>query len=81
MIAALSQQMLPNAPVAPGLVLGGTDSREYSDVADNVYRFQPILLTNDELETVHGNNERLTIANLERMIRFYAGLMEAGAMQ
>lgn len=81
LIAALSQQMLPNAPVAPGLVLGGTDSREYSDVADNVYRFQPILLTNDELETVHGNNERLTIANLERMIRFYAGLMEAGAMQ
>lgn len=81
LIAALSHQVLPNAPVAPGLVLGGTDSREYSDVADNVYRFQPLLLSNEELESVHGVNERLTLANLERMIRFYAGLMEAGAMQ
>ncbi|MFT3727447.1 MAG: M20/M25/M40 family metallo-hydrolase [Terricaulis sp.] len=81
LIAALSHQALPNAPVAPGLVLAGTNSREYSDVAENVYRFQPILLTNEELETIHGNNERLTVANLERMIRFYAGLMEAGAMQ
>ena len=81
LIAALSHQALPDAPVAPGLVLAGTDSREYSDVAENVYRYQPILLSNDELETIHGNNERLTLANLERMIRFYAGLMEAGAMQ
>lgn len=81
LIAALSHQALPTAPVAPGLVLAGTDSREYSDVAENVYRYQPILLSNEELETIHGNNERLTLANLERMIRFYAGLMEAGAMQ
>jgi carboxypeptidase PM20D1 len=81
LIAGLAHEMLPNAPVAPGLVLGGTDSRAYSDVADNVYRFQAILLSDDELETIHGVNERLTLANLERLIRFYAGLMDAGAMQ
>jgi len=81
LIAALARQMAPDAPVAPGLVLGGTDSRAYTDVADNVYRFQAILLTNEELETIHGVNERLTIANLERMIRFYAGLMQGGAVQ
>lgn len=81
LIAALSHQMLPQAPVAPGLVLGGTDSRSYSGVAENVYRFQPILLSNDDLETIHGVNEHLSIDNLTRMIRFYAGLMDAGAMQ
>jgi carboxypeptidase PM20D1 len=81
LIAAMSRQMLPDAPVAPGLVLAGTDSRHYANVAENVYRFQPILLTAEDLERPHGLNECLTVANLERMIRFYVGLMEAGAMQ
>jgi hypothetical protein len=44
-------------------------------------RFQPILLTAEDLEMPHGLNERLSVANFERMIRFYVGLMEAGAMQ
>ena len=81
LIAALSRDILPDAPVAPGLVLAGTDSRHYSEVAENVYRFQPILLSNEDVEGLHGVNEHISIANYERMIRFYVGLMEAGAMQ
>jgi carboxypeptidase PM20D1 len=73
--------VLPDAPVAPGLVLAGTDSRHYAGVAENVYRFLPILLTGEDLERPHGLNERISIENFERMIRFYIGLMEAGAMQ
>src|SRR5690606_16135750 len=42
LIAALSRDML-DAPVAPGLVLAGTDSRHYVAVAENVYRYQPVL--------------------------------------
>ena len=81
LVAALSRATLPDAPVAPALVIAGTDSRLYADVAENVYRFQPILLTAEDLEGPHGIDEHLTIANLERLIRFYIGLMEAGAMQ
>lgn len=81
LIAALSHASMPDAAVAPGLVLAGTDSRHYTDVAENVYRFQPIMFTNEDLEMPHGVNERLTIDNFGRMIRFYVGLMEAGAMQ
>jgi carboxypeptidase PM20D1 len=81
LIAALARDMLPDAPVAPGLVLAGTDSRHYADVAENVYRFQPLLFTTEDLERPHGVNERLSLENLERMIRFYVGLIEAGAMQ
>lgn len=80
LLAALSSAVLPDAPVAPGLVLAGTDSRHYGDVAENVYRYQPILLTAADLEMPHGVNERLSLANLERMIRFYIALIEAGAM-
>jgi carboxypeptidase PM20D1 len=81
LLAALSRDILPDAPVAPGLVLAGTDSRHYSDVAENVYRFQPILLSTEDIEGIHGVNEHISIANYDRMIRFYVGLMEAGAMQ
>lgn len=81
LLAALSGDILPDAPVAPGLVLAGTDSRHYEEVAENVYRYQPILLSAADLEMPHGLNERISIENLDRMIRFYIGLMEAGAMQ
>jgi carboxypeptidase PM20D1 len=81
LLAALSHSILPDAPVAPGLVLAGTDSRHYSEVAENVYRFQPILLSNEDIAGLHGVNEHISIANYDRMIRFYIELMEAGAMQ
>jgi carboxypeptidase PM20D1 len=81
LLAGLSHAVMPDAPVAPGLVLAGTDSRHYADVAENVYRYQPIMLNADDLERPHGLNERISIENFERTIRFYIGLMEAGAMQ
>lgn len=80
LIAAMSRAATPNAPVAPGLVVAGTDSRLYAEVAENVYRYQPIVLLREDYEAIHGVNERLSIENFERVIRFYAGLMEAGAM-
>jgi carboxypeptidase PM20D1 len=81
LIAALTGAALQDMPVAPGLMLAGADARHYEGVAENVYRFQPVLFTPHDLEGIHGLNERLSIANLDRMIRFYIGLMEAGAMQ
>jgi carboxypeptidase PM20D1 len=81
LIAQLSLALLPDAPPAPALVLGGTDGRAYVDVADNVYRFQPVLLGAEDWETIHGVGERVSVENLERLARFYAGLMDEGAMQ
>jgi carboxypeptidase PM20D1 len=81
LVASMARAIEPEIPVAPALVLAGTDSRLYVDVAENVYRFQPILLNDEDLEGLHGVNEHLSVDNLERMIRFYRGLIEAGAMQ
>ena len=36
------REVFPDAMVAPGLVLAGTDARHFEDIADNVYRFMPI---------------------------------------
>lgn len=64
-----------NVPVVPILVFGGTDARFYADVADNAYRFQPYILSEQELARIHGADEHLSLANLERAIRFFHGFI------
>jgi carboxypeptidase PM20D1 len=77
-IAGLASQ-LSGAPAVPSLVIAATDSRAMVDVADDIYRFQPILLSLADTEMIHGRNERLSQRDLERMLRFYADLLRATA--
>lgn len=79
LISSVARTAGNNAPVAPTLVLGGTDSRHYLGVADNVYRFTPAILTDEEIAGIHGVNEKLSVANVERMIKGYVHLIAAGA--
>ena len=64
---------------APGLVTAGTDSRFLAEVAQDTYRFQPITLSMAETTMIHGVDERMTLENLDRMVRFYARLMATAA--
>lgn len=76
LIAALAADVA-RSPVAPGLMIGGTDARALQAVAADVYRFQPIVLAAADLAMLHGTDERMTTANLESAIAFYARLIEA----
>jgi carboxypeptidase PM20D1 len=66
-------------PVAPGLVTVTTDSRSFAGLAENIYRFQPIVASMREFEMIHGTNERLTFDNLRRLTSFYARLIASAA--
>ncbi len=55
----------------PYMLMGGTDSRYYDEVADNVYRFNPILLKRDDMKRFHGINERIGVNEYLDMIRFF----------
>ncbi|MDP3489463.1 MAG: M20 family peptidase [Phenylobacterium sp.] len=77
-IAALAAEVT-GAPVAPGLVTAGTDSRFLAEVAQDTYRFQPITLSMAETAMIHGVDERMTLPNLERMVQFYARLIATAA--
>ena len=66
-------------PIAPYLVVAGTDSRSMTPVADDVYRFQAIGLASGEIKMIHGTNEHMTLANLEGLIRYYARLIATAA--
>jgi carboxypeptidase PM20D1 len=62
-------------PVAPGLVTATTDSRHMAGLAQDIYRFQPIVASIGELQMIHGTNEHMTLDNLRRTAEFYARLI------
>ena len=74
-LAAVESQ----APVVPGLVTAGTDSRYLAPVATDIYRFQPLRLSVNDTKMIHGTDEHITVANVERMVRFYQRLIETAA--
>jgi len=65
------REIEPQAVVAPGLMIGATDSRRFAGVSDGVLRFQPVLLGAEDIERFHGKDERVSIENLERAVRIY----------
>lgn len=70
------REIFPDVIVAPGLMVAATDSRHYTEIADNIFRFSPVRATSDDLKRFHGTNERLSIANYADMIRFYRRLIQ-----
>jgi carboxypeptidase PM20D1 len=64
-------EFYPSAIATPYLVMGGTDSRYYTGLSTQVYRFTPTHITNEERELVHNTNERLGVPNYFRMIEFF----------
>jgi carboxypeptidase PM20D1 len=61
----------PGAILAPYLVMGGTDSRHFYGVSQNVYRFTPLSVGNDEKNTMHNINESISVDGYLKMIDFF----------
>lgn len=73
------REVAPGTLVAPGLMLGGTDSRHFEVVSDQIYKFSPIRAKAEDLARFHGTNERMSVAGLAEMIRFYHRLVQQAA--
>lgn len=79
LIASAMGKVAPDALVAPGLVLAGTDSRHYGEVSDAAFRFVPVRMTPADVPRVHGTDERISVANYGELISFYQALLSEGA--
>jgi carboxypeptidase PM20D1 len=69
------RQVFPDVVVAPGLVIAGTDSIHYAQLAKDSYRFLPLRLASEDLERIHGTDERIMIENYTEIIYFYIQLL------
>ncbi len=70
------RQVFPRVVVAPGLAVVATDSRHYEAVADNIYHFLPIQLNVEDLQRIHGIDERISVANYQQMVQFMILLIQ-----
>jgi carboxypeptidase PM20D1 len=68
-----------DAPVAPLLVIGLTDSRHMSVLTEDIYRFAPMQLGKVDMTLAHGFDERISVENFTRMIAFYQQLLVGGS--
>ncbi|MCF8370958.1 MAG: M20 family peptidase [Bacteroidales bacterium] len=72
------RQVFPDAIVAPSLVLATTDSRHYTPLSANIYKFLPVQLFKKDIDGIHGINEKLSVEGYKDCIRFYYRLLKNG---
>lgn len=69
------RQVFPDVVVAPALVLGATDSRHFTSLTRNVYRFSPLKIDSAQISSIHGVDERISVENYIDCVRFYRQLL------
>lgn len=79
LISRTVREVFPGTIVAPGLMIGATDSRHFTAISDHIYRFSPVRARPEDLSRFHGTNERVSTANLVELVRFYHRLVEQAA--
>jgi len=68
-------QVFDNPPVAPFVMLGGTDCQHFVPVCDNIYRFTSLVMDESFRGLEHGIDERIPVEAMARMVKFYGQLM------
>ena len=68
-------ECLPDCVVTPYLMTGGTDSRRFEAVCDNVLRFTPTRLTKEQLAAMHAANENVSAAAIAEGVKIYKYLI------
>ncbi len=69
------REICPSAIVAPFLVVVYTDSRKFVDLTACIVRLLPMRLDSGELARIHAFDERISLENYGRMIRFYGSFI------
>lgn len=69
------------APVVPFMITGATDARAFGTLTNRLYRFTAVTLAEEDFAGIHGDNERISLENLEAMTGFFYTLIDRAAVQ
>lgn len=75
-IAAAVAAAYPAAATVPYIMMQASDARHFHRFSPAVYRFAPLEMTAAQRASIHGVDERVEIASLERGERFHRALIE-----
>ena len=70
------REQFDNPPVAPYVMLGGTDCQHFVPVCDHIYRFTSLVMDERFRGLEHGIDERIPVNGMGCMVQFYARLMQ-----
>ncbi|KJQ53815.1 M20/M25/M40 family metallo-hydrolase [Microbacterium sp. SA39] len=76
LLAAALEVSHPGIPAVPYVMMAATDSRHFHRFSPAVYRFAPLEMSNAQRSSIHGVDESVEIAALERGERFHRALLE-----
>ena len=65
----------PNTIISPYLMVAASDSRHYCRISPHVYRFTGLPLSREQLGMIHSQDERIPLALLPDLVRFYVQVM------
>lgn len=65
--------------VTPGLMIAASDTRHYGKVADHAFRFNPMMVTQEDIAAFHGTNEKVSVEGLGKGVRVYMQVIRNGA--
>jgi carboxypeptidase PM20D1 len=65
--------------IAPYMMVAASDSRWYTAISDNVYRFGPFRSIGEDKRTLHSTNERMSIESLCEGTKFFARFIQRAA--
>ena len=70
------KEVFPGCVPAPFLFVAGTDAKYYYDICENVFRFAPFELSDEDRNRIHSKNERCKIDDLTKAVQFFVALIE-----
>lgn len=70
------KESYPDAATVPYVMMAATDSRHFHRFSPAVYRFAPLRMSNAQRASIHGVDERVEIASLERGEVFHRALLQ-----
>lgn len=76
MVQKAINQVWTDVLVAPYLMVATTDSRNYHEICEHVYKFSPMDVSKTDLAKIHGIDEDITIENVVNGVNFYINLLE-----
>ena len=74
-------EVYPDALVAPFLVIGGTDAKHFEPIANDIYRFSPMIINPANIKSFHGLNERIAVKDFKRAVQFYHQLIKNSTLE
>ena len=61
--------------IGASLFVSNISTEHFIGLADHIYRFCPVRAGPEDLPRLHGTNERISVANLGELVRFYHQLL------